>query len=236
MLQSMLLNDRPQAPLTAGQVDDRSSGERLYTLRAADTDGHRSAARILVNRMYAWRGYAGAASPIALRESEQVTLVASEHGATVATITVGFDGPAGLFVDDLFDDCTAPLRESHGVLCEFTKLAVDGVVRSKRVLASMFHMAFLHAQVVRRCDLILIEVNPRHVRYYERMLGFLPRSQERINRRVNAPAVLLSLEMRYAADQIARFGGRAELAATERSLYPHFFSPLEVAGILRRVS
>jgi hypothetical protein len=232
MLQSMLLDSQVPASARMGAP----SGERLYTIRAADTDGHRSAARILVSRMYEWRGYAGASAAPVLREAEQVTLVASEQGTTLATLTVGFDSAAGLFVDDLFDDRTAPLRATHDHLCEFTKLAVDGLVRSKRVLASLFHMAFLHALEIGHCDLILIEVNPRHVRYYQRMLGFEQRGQQRLNQRVGAPAVLLSLEMHHAATQIARFGGRPELAAAERSLYPYFFSPIEVAGILRRVN
>jgi hypothetical protein len=232
MLQSMLLD----AQTTASGRAAEPPGVRLYTIRAADSEGHRSAARILVNRMYAWRGYVGASTAPAIRQAEQVTLVASEHGETVATLTVGFDGAAGLFVDDLFDDRTATLRATHAHLCEFTKLAVDGLVRSKRVLASMFHMAFLHALEVGHCDLILIEVNPRHVRYYQRMLGFEPQSEQRMNRRVGAPAVLLSLEMHHASAQIARFGGRPELASSERSLYPYFFSPVEVAGILRRVN
>jgi hypothetical protein len=232
MLKTMLLDDRP----TASSQDRASSGVRLYTIRAADSDGHRSAARILVNRMYAWRGYAGASTASAVREGDQVTLVASDHGTTLATITIGFDGAAGLFVDDLFEDCTAPLRHTHASLCEFTKLAVDGLVRSKRVLASLFHMAFLYAREIRHSDLILIEVNPRHVNYYQRMLGFEVRGDERMNRRVSAPAVLLSLDMEHAAAQIARFGGRPELAGSERSLYPYFFSASEVSGILHRVN
>ena len=40
-------------------------------------------------------------------------------------------------------------------------------------------------------DYVVIEVNPRHVRYYERMLGFEVIGPERMNPRVEAPAVLL---------------------------------------------
>jgi hypothetical protein len=82
---------------------------------------------------------------------------------------------------------------------------------------------------------LVIEVNPRHVMYYRRLLGFQILGPERLNRRVNAPAVLLSLELAHAYEQIARFGGRPELAATERSLYPYFFSPAEEAGIINRI-
>lgn len=214
-------------------VHDGASS-RLCTVRAADSDGRRSSAIVLVNRMYAWRGYDCAPGGVG-RNQNRTTLVATERDSTVGTLTIGFDGPSGLLVDDLFPDEAGRMRRDRAVLCEFTKLAVDGSVQSKAVLASMFHMAFIYAHEVNRCDRVLIEVNPRHVRYYERMLGFVVQGSERINARVNAPAILLSLELSHARAQIDQFGGRPELACTERSLYPYFFSQAEEAGIIRRL-
>lgn len=230
VLRSMLLDEI--AP--AGRIVDDIS-RRLYTIRAADSEGHRSSARILVNRMYAWRGYHSAKSREEENARHKVTLVATEHDETVGTISIGFDGADRLFVDELFSEEVQRLRSNDVLLCEFTKLAVDGAVRSKRVLASLFHVAFIYAHEVRGCDRILIEVNPRHVRYYERMLGFEVRGEQRLNPRVNAPAVLMSLEMAHARRQIDRFGGRADLVRVERSLYPYFFSVAEEAGIIRRL-
>ena len=230
VLRSMLLDE----PLSARQVEDEVS-RRLYTIRAADSEGHRSAAHILVNRMYAWRGYRSSQGVEVVRNPNRITLVASEHDETVGTITIGFDGSEGMLVDELFRDEVDLLRRDRALLCEFTKLAVDGAVRSKRVLASLFHVAFIYAHEVKACDRILIEVNPRHVRYYERMLGFEVRSEERLNPRVTAPAVLLSLELSHARAQIDRFGGRPDLVRVERSLYPYFFSAGEEAGIVHRL-
>jgi hypothetical protein len=73
------------------------------------------------------------------------------------------------------------------------------------------------------------------VRYYERMLGFEVRGPLRTNRRVSAPAVLMTLDLTHAAEQIRRYGGRFEAADAPRSLYPHFFSPSEEAGIVSRL-
>lgn len=230
VLRSVLLDEPPPAK----QVEDEVS-RRLYTIRGADSEGHRSSAHILVNRMYAWRGYVSSRGTQEGHNPNRITLIASEQEATVGTITIGFDGGDGLLVDELFRDEAKLLRRNRAVLCEFTKLAIDGAVRSKRVLASLFHVAFIYAHEVKGCDRILIEVNPRHVRYYERMLGFEVRSEERLNQRVNAPAVLLSLEMSHARGQIDRFGGRPELARGERSLYPYFFSVAEEAGIIHRL-
>lgn len=230
-LRSILLDEAAPSRNAPDEV-----GRRLYTIRAADSDGHRSSAHILVNRMYTWRGYVTSRSVVQAHNRNCITLVANdEHDLAVGTITIGFDNANGMLVDELFHDEAQFLRRDRVVLCEFTKLAIDGAVRSKRVLASLFHVAFIYAREIHCCDRILIEVNPRHVRYYERMLGFEVRGPERLNQRVNAPAVLLSLELSHARAQIDRFGGRADLVAVERSLYPYFFSPAEEAGIVHRL-
>jgi hypothetical protein len=104
------------------------------------------------------------------------------------------------------------------------------------VLASLFHVAYIYAIRMMGFDSLEIEVNPRHVQSYERMLGFKVVGQERINRRVNAPAVLLCLDFEHAREQIARVGGQPQCSPLERSLYPYFFSGLEEAGIIDRLT
>ena len=73
------------------------------------------------------------------------------------------------------------------------------------------------------------------MKFYQTMLGFTTCGEERIDPRVNAPAVLLQLELSYAQAQIARLGGHAELASETRLLYPYFFSTLEEKGIEGRL-
>ena len=51
-------------------------------------------------------------------------------GGASGTITMGFDVCEGLMVDDLFGAEVDALRERGLRLCEFTKLAIDGAVRS----------------------------------------------------------------------------------------------------------
>ena len=112
---------------------------------------------------------------------------------------------------------------------------MDRRARSPRLLASLFHVAYIYAHKINNLDNLLIEVNPRHVRYYEEMLGFKVVGRARHNLRVNAPAVLLSLELSYAQDQIRIFGGRSEVSNIERSAYPHFFCASDEAGIIDRL-
>jgi hypothetical protein len=229
---SHLLRSHLSDHLDLAEVSDEAIGARVVTLRAADTGGHRSSANILVHRMYATRGYKSSAE--AAPASNVVTLVACDQGETIGTISVSLDTPRGLLADELFRDELDALRSQGRRLCEFTKLAMDHVLKSKRVLASLFHAAYIWAHLRLGFDDVVIEVNPRHVRYYQRMLGFTVTGPQRLNRRVDAPAVLMRLDFDHARSQIERLAGRPEPAG-ERSLYPHFFSAKEEAGIAARL-
>jgi hypothetical protein len=216
------------------EPSESSISRRLFQIRMADSSGARADAGILVNKMYAKRGYRLPGFS-AQQPRERVTLVASERDIAVGTITIGFDAPHGLLVDELFAAETRELRDRGDRVCEFTKLAMDAVVRSRRVLASLFHVAYIYSHRVMGVDHLLIEVNPRHAGYYRRMLGFEIIGPQRLNHRVNAPAILLSLDFRHARSQIERFGGNPAAARNERSLYPFFFSLDEETGIARRM-
>ena len=231
-MQSLLA--RPlEASETAEPLVD-AMGHHGFTIRAADSAGERSSANVLIKRAYAGRGYRHNPLPDE-DDPNRLTLVARDHEAVIGTLTIGFDSKAGLLVDEIFQDEVDALRNAGRQVCEFTKLAMEGVVRSQRVLAAMFHVAFIQAHRIRGCDNLLIEVNPRHTRYYETKLGFQRLGPERLNRRVDAPAVLLSLDLWYAHDQVDKFGGKPEPHAGERSLYPFGFSVSERAGIVERL-
>lgn len=203
-----------------------------FRIRLANDDGRRSLASYLVSKRYGWRGYA--VGP--LRASpDQVTLIASDDVRALATISVGFDRHAGLLVDALYPDEVTGLREQGGRLCEFTKLAVEPGKHSREVLAMLFHIAYIYARRLNRCTDLLIEVNPRHVRFYETALGFQQLGPERTCPRVDAPAVLLRLDLRHCEQELARVGGHRRMAGRIRSLYPLGFSPREEDGICARL-
>ena len=232
-LRSMLAQAHEVQAKLALSVDEEVS-LRLFKIRAADTAGQRSSANILINRRYSWRGY----EVPSLQDDDnlaRITLVASDEDTTIGTLSVGFDGAGGLLVEELFPREVLALRDSGRSICEFTKLAMDAVLGSKRVLASLFHVAYIYAYRVKGFDCLLVEVNPRHVRYYEKILGFKVMGLERTNRRVNAPAVLLGLDFAHTEEQIGKFGGQPQLSVTERSLYPYSFSVDEEAGIVGRL-
>ena len=205
-----------------------------FKIRLANTEGRRSQTSYLIKRQYAWRGYqVGDSSDL---PANRITLAAfGSDDQPIATITVGIDSSAGLSVESIYRAEVIALRANNTRLAEFTKLAVDGVVRSKAVLAAMFHIAYIYAHRIRLCTDLVIEVNPRHVRFYQMMLGFERLGEQRLDPRVNAPAILLGLDLAHAEAEIGKLGGHPELADHVRSLYPLFFSPAEERGIEGRL-
>jgi len=205
----------------------------LIKIRLADSAGHRTGASFLVQRRYAWRGYeVGEAHGVV---PNRITLSASDADETIATISVGLDSDLGLFVDNLYRAEVDSIREQKRKVCEFTRLAVESGLRSKPVLAALFHIAYIYARRINGCTDLFVEVNPRHVLFYKRMLGFSDCGPERHDPRVQAPAILLRLDLAFAQRQIAEMGGHVELASERRSLYPYFFSPREELGIEHRL-
>jgi hypothetical protein len=225
-----LLASNPRLDL----LPDGSPGPRQFKIKTADTSVRRFSANALLKHRYAWRGYQTVALP-ADSSVNRVTLSAMEHEVTIGTITVVLDSPNGLGAEEAFSAEVTALRKEGKRVCEFTKLAIDPISGTKRVIAALFHVAYIIAHRLRGYDALVMEVNPRHVRYYERMLGARVIGEQRLNRKVNAPAVLLCIDFSYIMEQIGEFGGQEHRIAEERSLYPLAFSLSQEAGMIAKL-
>lgn len=208
-----------------------------FRIRLADSEGRRAAADGLVGKMYARRGY-DTSFLSGARNGEPLTLVVSDGGEPLGTLTLRLDSPAGLSVDELYPQEVGAVRVLNRRVCELVRLAIEPGRGSKPVLAALFHTAYIYGRLLHGVDDVFIEVNPRHVAFYRRMLGFRVWGPERTCPRVNAPAVLLRLELAHVDREIDAHGGRAQDESAEesaRSLYSYFFSPREAAGIAERL-
>ncbi|SFB75548.1 N-acyl amino acid synthase FeeM domain-containing protein [Massilia yuzhufengensis] len=232
-LESNAAQSKNQDSIRFSEEEDIILNQDSYGIRLLDTPEGRNSASMLINKMYAWRGYAG--SHAFTNDPNRITLTASDKGDVVGTVTIGIDSTVGLAGDMIFKDELDRLRADGAKLCEFTKLAFDTAVRSKTALANLFHLAVLYARDLHDCTDIIIEINPRHRRFYEYMLGFKRESELKTNPRVNAPAYLLRVNMDYVTEQIQKYGGTWASEPTERSFYPFFFSPREEEGIRARL-
>ena len=81
---------------------------KTINIRVADTEEGRNSASMLINRMYAWRGYGG--SHRVEDNPNRITLSASDEGQVIGTVTLGIDSPVGILADDVFKDRIDVLR------------------------------------------------------------------------------------------------------------------------------
>ena len=200
---------RPCPSLADSASDGHMTPPRANALRArrADSPEDIEAARHLVRRRYAWRGY----RPIdledrparRLRESSprEITFVANEHTTIVGTITLGLDGPGGLLAEGTHSEAIQAQRAAGRRVCELTRLAVAERADSKSVLAALFSLAYAAGSAHRVTD-VFIEVTPRHASFYTRVLGFVVTGTERVCERVGVPSVLLWLEIEQLAKRM----------------------------------
>jgi hypothetical protein len=209
-----------------------------FSIRTAK-DEYQDCANRLVARCYADKGYVShkLSDQLTVHTDDAMTVCSAFQGErTVGTIGVRFESDRGLNADAVFGPELAELRSGGLRLCEFTRLAIDPDARdNKAVLARLFHLAYLHAHRLAGCELLVIEVNPRHVAFYRRMLGFQVRSESRLNPRVNAEAVLMTLDLVWACQQIKLYGGQPELAASTRTLFVHFYAAADEALMLAKL-
>ncbi len=209
---------------------------RNYSICLADSPGRCSLVNKLIKCMYSWRGYHTENAVISSHNPNRLTLEASLGQNTVGTLTVGLDSEEGMLVDTLYEQEIGAFRTKNSKLCELSKLAIDPLHSSKELLASLINLAYIYARIVHDVDDAFIEINPRHVGFYKRMLGFRQIGEKRTCERVDAPAVLMHLELDYMDEQISSLAGSRE-PAKERSLYAYFLTKHEeekVAHSLRR--
>ena len=215
------------------EFEDLTVDQKTFAIRLADTEEGRNSASMLINKMYSWRGYSGSHD---LHDSpNRITLTASDKNMAIGTITLSIDSPIGILADEIFKDQVDIRRNLGGKVCELIKLAFDPDIRSKLVMASLFHVAYIYGRYIHHCTDVFIEVNPRHRRFYETMLGFKRLGERKINPRVNAPAFLLWIDVDFVGEQIRKVGGTNSHPGSGRSLYPYFFSHREEEGILHRL-
>lgn len=206
--------------------------QQHYKIRLAHSHKNFNNASMLVQRMYLQKGYD---IPGMQKMPDRITLTASQNGAVAGTLTLGIDAGNGLLADENYKPEVDRLRAEGRKVCELTKFAVDQTRGSKRVLAALFNIAYIYGRVLQKQTDVVIEVTPKHAKFYKRMLGFEQMGAERLNSRVNTVGVLLRLEIEYVDHQIERWGGKAEQAKGERSLYPYFFSKEDEEGITQRL-
>jgi hypothetical protein len=174
--------------------------------------------------------------PGALQDPYLYTFLAHEGGQFLGSLGVRLDSAQGLAADELYRDETGALRDAGSRVCEFVRLSVDMNSAPKRAVACLFHAAYLFAGGVCGCDYGLIEAPAAHAELFRVGLGFETIGEARVNARVSTTEALLGVHLRTALDDLARLGGRPDIASQEQSLFPFGFSSEESVGVVRRLA
>jgi hypothetical protein len=164
------------------------------------------AAEDLVCRRYAWRGYRKPSDAPNGKDGLRVMLLAQKAGRLMGTLTVRPDTAHGLLAEGTYADDIQKMRRQGHRLGELVRLAVEEGADWRAALDALVQSAYLITRVVHALTDVVIEVNPRHVRFYQRVFGFAAAAAERFCERVGAPSVLLRLDLE-------RFGQRLQVAA-----------------------
>lgn len=216
-----------------GEAGFVPAGRRL-AMRLADTADDRADATRLLNRRFAWRGY-GAEHHIPCGKSH-TTFLASQDDVVVGTVTLGVDSPRGLAVDAEFKDEIDVFRQTPGAfVCELVRFAFETDIPDQQNLAVLFHTVFLYCAANHGCTDVFIEVNPRHRRFYQCMIGFTPIGGLKTNAAVEAPSQLMWLNLAEMAANISSHRNNSDNSRS-RSLYPLFLNSAEEATVKRHLA
>ncbi|MEQ9461214.1 MAG: hypothetical protein RIG82_09710 [Phycisphaeraceae bacterium] len=151
--------------------------------------------------------------PQAINERTLVTL-GRIHNVTVSTMSVYIDGPEGLPVESVYADELNRLRDEGRTLVELGLFADrrEHLFRSIDAILELMRFCTHYAVNEGAVDAV-VGVNPRHVPFYTRLLGFEVIGETKSYATVNDfPVVLLHLDwnLKTAAKRLPR--GLAHLA------------------------
>lgn len=210
-----------QATERHAQATAARSRSTAFHVGIAESREQFEAAHRLISRRYAWRGYSTDSFDVhapharADESRHEITFFAGDAGAIHGTITLRLDGPKGLVAETTHRDAMRHARARGGRIAELTRLAVAEAAESRLVLASLFALVYAVGRFVHDVTDVFIEVNPRHVAFYSRALGFAVAGETRFCERVGAPSVLLHLDVAVLDDRL----GFAHVDVPDEILY-----------------
>jgi hypothetical protein len=234
-------------PVEAWTPEPGGTSTAACRIRVASQRRDRERAYALAQRVYEQSGYVSPTETGMLvtphdARPDTLTLLAEDAlGRSAGTITLVFDPApsaghavpedhpacAGLPCDALFGDEVEPLRSAGRRLVEVTRLALKREQRDSSILLHLINAICVYAVRVRRFTDFVIEVNPRHVGFYRRLMGFEVLGSPRPCPRVNgSPAALMRLDLDLYVQAVRERARGRDTGPRPRSLYDRFL-PLE---------
>lgn len=201
-----------------------------YFIRKISSFKQRLRVNSLIKRRYASRGYNTDQTTVFSEDKDQITFEACDKSGQLGTLTLIIDLGKGLLADQHYQEEIDNFRDKETRVCEVSKLAFNPSSSSKEIFASLFHIAYLYAYCIYGVKNAFIEINPRHAAFYKRMLGFEQIGEERVCKRVDAPAVLLRLDLEYMRENI--INNQTTSGLNNKSIYAYFLNQSEEQNAL----
>lgn len=207
----------------------------LYTASIANTQKSRLKAFQLAYEVYLAKGYIAPNSTKMLISKSDFTsntciININDGDEVIASATLNFQDKNDLPCQELYADEIQPLLDLNYKLVEITRLVIKENHRhSNLLLAQLFQAAFIFSYQIKKVEQLVIEVNPRHIAFYQRLLGFNILGGEKECERVNnAPAFLLHLNLNYVNSNLEKFYNN-KLEESSKYKFFKFALPLQKA-------
>ena len=128
---------------------------------------------------------------------DAVTITVTEKDEVVGTVSVYPESPLGYPAEDLYEAEIDRLCSMGRSPVEIGGLAVSTHSEdNSRVLTALFNLLWLYSRCLLGASDLIITVNPKHKRFYERTFLFEQIGEEKAYCRVKgAPAVLMRLDL-----------------------------------------
>ncbi|MGD2063806.1 MAG: hypothetical protein PVF51_09540 [Nitrospirota bacterium] len=153
--------------------------------------------------------------------------IALLHGEVISTLSLFPDGPMGLPQDELYAEELQPLREAGRHLAEVGCLAMHPAWQKHDLILFLYRIMHYYAYHSEVDDLCIV-ANPRHGRFYQRVLLFEQYGTQKPFSKVNgAPATGYRLDLRGMERRYREFYSTKNFDA---NLHDFFFSSWERGG------
>jgi hypothetical protein len=203
------------------QLKVPAKGEHIYEYHL-DPPGKRDESHCLLKRTYRDKGFWNGEEDDNLhfhRKESTVCFSIHKDGELSGTISLFDDGSEGLPLDCLYGKNIDPLRREGKVLVEAGALVI--VTRDSHILFSLSKLVHNYSFFNRGADYMMLTVHPRHSRFYRALLCMDVAGEEKPHPSVNgSPAVLLSMNLRKAAEEMERVYPRDP---SDRDLYRYYY-------------
>ncbi len=231
---SHIIRDFQQTRQISAQLSEKTSRFNVFVASDRET---RERAYHLAYQVYRDRGLVSF-DPFQMvlsphdATSHTLTLLAvdSETGEDAATMSIVLDAE-GLPSDDIYTDEICKLRLEGRLPVEVTRLAIAEKHRNSRELfVQMTNIISIFSRRVWNATDWVIEVNPRHAKFYERFYLFEQIGDEKeCNRVEGAPAVLMRMNLKFQEDVIKEVAGRD--SRDKECLFPHSVQSLHALRV-----